>query len=392
MNKVNEKYGVWISNNIKFDTSYEAFLYASNNASTVNFSYHHDVYNNFDVSNLGKVDLNVLYQIRALRLREKYDYLILYYSGGSDSHNVLRTFIDNNIKLDEVCIKWPKPLLDGKFYTANTEDTTAKNYWSEWDYAVKPTLEWLASNRPDIKITFKDFIGDPDSMDIDKMFEDTAHHGFLSGILLNSLVSDSEPELISAGKTVANIYGIDKPKLATYDNKIFMFFSDDPLRTCVRSKINPTGAECFYWDPEMPEIAFEQAYQTAIHYKINKEDRKFLIIPEKHRTAGSNTIPSTEAMRVQQELCKKYIYTTWDYRFQSGKPASESRRDKFFWFHESDELARQKDIFHDNVNQRLRLVDTRFLSGEVSNPNNVIATLKPLGTPAYYITTLDDFK
>ena len=387
MQELNEKYGVWVSNNFKFDDSYDAYRYASDNSAQVNFFYHHDIYNNFDISNLGNTSLDYLYKQRALKLRDTYDYLILYYSGGADSHNILRTFLDNNIKLDEICIKWPKALRDGKFYIANNIDTSARNYWSEWDYAVKPILDWLVKKHPDIKITFKDFVGDPNNMDIDKMFEDTKHHQFQTGIILNSLVSNSEVGLIDKGKTVGNIYGVNKPVLATHSNKLFMFFTDNALRVCVKSTINPYGAECFYWDPNMPEIAFEQAYQTAMHYKANKNDRKFLVIPTKFRTP--ETLSTSVQTAMQDEISKKYIYTTWDNRFQSKKPASQARLDKFYWFYESVELTRPKEIFYDNVSERLKLINTSFLTDETTN-TQVISTLKTLRTPNYYITTLQD--
>jgi len=49
--------------------------------------------------------LDFLYALRARQLREKYDYLVLYFSGGADSTNILKTFIDNNIFLDEIVMQ-----------------------------------------------------------------------------------------------------------------------------------------------------------------------------------------------------------------------------------------------------------------------------------------------
>lgn len=383
---INEKYGVWTSNGKKFDNSYDAFLNASKFGGEVDFSYHHNIFSRVDVSLLGKIPLNILYKDRAQQLRDKYNYLILYYSGGADSHNILRTFIDNGIKLDEICIKWPKPLLEGKFYTPNTFDNSAKNYWSEWDYAIKPTLNWIAKNKPDIKITFKDYIGHPDQLNIDNLFSDTSHHGFMAGILLNSQVSDSEFELIKSGKTVGNIYGLDKPFLVLIDNKIYMFFMDTSLRTCVRSVINPYGAECFYWTPDIPLIAFEQAYQVSLHYKANKEDRKYLF---DLKLKGERNIVKDQ-LQMQNEISKKYIYTTWDYRFQSNKPTSDARLDKFYWFFEQPELNRPKEIFFDNVNQRLSSIKPQFLTSEFTNSMKSFPSLKTRNSPRYYIGDLDD--
>ena len=40
-----------------------------------------------------------LYRRRAQQIRDRYDYLVLFYSGGADSTNILQTFINNDIKL-----------------------------------------------------------------------------------------------------------------------------------------------------------------------------------------------------------------------------------------------------------------------------------------------------
>ena len=92
-----EKYGCWETNGLKFGNKVEALIYASQNDTKVKFVYHDNVWKNFDRSVLGKVSLNQLYKERAQQLRDSYDYLILYYSGGADSHNVLMSFINNNI-------------------------------------------------------------------------------------------------------------------------------------------------------------------------------------------------------------------------------------------------------------------------------------------------------
>src|SRR5210317_184486 len=43
-----------------------------------------------------------LYKKRCQQIRENYDYIVLMYSAGADSDNVLNCFVRNNIKLDEV--------------------------------------------------------------------------------------------------------------------------------------------------------------------------------------------------------------------------------------------------------------------------------------------------
>ena len=44
------KYGEWRVNGVGFNSSYEAYLFASEKNSNVNFFYNHESYNNFDIS------------------------------------------------------------------------------------------------------------------------------------------------------------------------------------------------------------------------------------------------------------------------------------------------------------------------------------------------------
>ena len=140
-----------------FANKITALQYATANKQDVGFYFYNTVWDNFDKSILGKTSLTYLYAERARQLRDKYDYLVLHYSGGSDSHNILHTFLTNNIKLDEVTIRWPKHWLDGKFYTVNNIDTSAKNAPSEFNYTIQPTLDYLKKNHPSIKINIVDF-------------------------------------------------------------------------------------------------------------------------------------------------------------------------------------------------------------------------------------------
>jgi hypothetical protein len=354
---MSEKYGCWTTGGKKFLKKFDALAHASKTGGEVKFYYHNTTWENFNRSLLGRSNLNDLYRERAQQLRDKYDYLILYYSGGSDSHNVLRTYIDNNIKLDEICVKWPKTLQDGNLYIANNVDTSAKNYWSEWDYAIVPTLKQLAQQNPEIKITIKDYIEDINKVKIDEMFENL---NFVrgGGILLNSVVSDSETEQLSQGKTVGHIYGIDKPLIYMNNNKLYMFFSDVCVDQAGRSVFSEDSTECFYWSSDMPELVFEQAYQMCLYYKANREKLQYLWTIKKPTSEERIMIN-----QFQTDLARSILYTNWDYRFQADKPNSASRTDKFFWFYKHSELITLRDQYYGNLFDRVNIINDRFLSG-----------------------------
>ena len=79
----------------KFVSKILAAIKATELKLPMTWHFHDDVF--AKVKPTGQISLKELYKERALQLREKYDYLILNYSGGSDSWTILNTFLENNI-------------------------------------------------------------------------------------------------------------------------------------------------------------------------------------------------------------------------------------------------------------------------------------------------------
>ena len=350
-----EKYGYWTVADKKFFKKYDALLYATTIKQEVKFYYHDDVWNKFDRSLLGKISLPNLYKQRALQLRDTYEYLVLYYSGGADSHNILKTFIDNDIKLDEICVKWPKTLMDGNLYTPNSVDRSGKNYWSEWNYAIKPILEWLVLNRPNIKITIKDYTEDIDKLDISKIFEKL---NFVrgGGMLMNSVISDSDLKYAGSNKKIAHIYGIDKPLLFNHKNKMYMFFTDVCLDQFYKSDLDPENTECFYWTPDFPLLPFEMAYQLTLYFKTNPDKINFT-----WNINSGNPTNNSVVGQFLTDLSRNLLYTNWDHRFQADKP-NETRTDKFFWFYEHSELKNLREKYSYDLQSRISTLGDPYLT------------------------------
>lgn len=363
------KYGYWEVNNKLYTKKYNALVAASQTKSQVLFYYHNDIWDKFDRSQLGKIHLDQLYKERAQQLRDKYQYLILNYSGGADSHNILRTFIDNNIHLDEICVKWPKPLMDGKFYTVNNIDTEAINRWSEWNYSIKPTLEWLKANRPKIKITIEDFIGKADTVDFTNLF-DNVNHIRNAGMLATICISNNDKEYSGKGISTCQIYGTDKPllNLNVKTNCIGMFFTDMAL-DMVWPGEDKENAECFYWSPDFPILAFEMAYQMSIRFELNPELRKFLFRTDPsspNKRSYEPGITQSMCQKVQHDIAIESCYKTWDYRFQTGKMRYPDASDKYAWFFTCNEFDNVRKLFYNQLRERLSNIDERFVPAKTT--------------------------
>jgi len=387
------KYGCWATLPSKklFASKLDAVKYASQTNESVYFYYHDHIWGNFDRSLLGKIPLTTLYKERAQQLRDKYNHLVLHYSGGSDSHNILHTFITNNIKLDEISVRWPKPLRDGKFYTPNATDTSARNAVSEWDFAIKPTLDWLASNRPDIKITIVDY-----ASNLTETITSVEHieSRILSmnvnrgGFATLAMWVDPATEINISQKKMSNIghiFGIDKPILILKDNNICVQFMDAVFENSLipESKVEER-VEPFYWSPDFPLLALEQAYQSALSFKHSKE--LMSLIEQSTTLTPSDMLKRFEG---QGNVQKKILYKdSWNINtFQAGKP-NVARSDWYFWLYENKELEPLRNNWTQAFNNLMEGIDQRLLL-TASFENLSIPSIRPVRTKPFPILSLD---
>ena len=349
-----------------FLNKYKALVAGTQTKQDVKYHWYDSAFTSFDRSRLGKVSLNEMYKQRAQQIRDSYDYVILNYSGGCDSWNILKTFLDNKIKLDQVMVCWPFTAAERKVYNSNKNDTTAFNFMSEWDFTTKPDLEWLAKNHPEIKIELIDwadpFVNDSNFVSYDK-FDQLNHFHNLADLSRSTLFSETEKKLIDQGKTVATIWGIDKPQVyfdATTKTMSMRF--PDSVTTVGHPPIyNPHGTEFFYWSPKMPELAFEMAYQTVQWFKTRPGYQQFLF-PADNK---SYVMPYINYVQVNQIAARDACYTTWaekENKFQVNKSTSISRQDKDSWLYTSSELTHHVSKWKGIFKEHAFVLDSIFIA------------------------------
>jgi len=289
----------------------------------VKYHFYDDVFQNIRIDRTQDISLEELYKQRALQLRESYDYLILNYSGGGDSYNILRSFIDNNIKLDHIFVYWHTSLVDKNLYNVNSLDTSNENFHSEWDLVIKKDLEYIANKHPEITIEIKDW-----TLDLNENFYNdytlVSKAGNPMAFARTKKLftfSDTETRMADKGLKVASIYGTEKPFIVWKDNRFYFYFKDK-MGVHQPNPNNPFGTEYFYTTPNFPELTVAQAHLVADFFKTNMD--KFFLVkapslrPEKRNFKTKDYYNETEEYR---EIVKHVCYPKWDFnRFQSGKP------------------------------------------------------------------------
>jgi hypothetical protein len=324
MNYVNGLYEV---ENQIYLNKVQAILEGSKNRSKVKWKYYDDIFSKAAAKPIEKISIVELYRQRAEQLRGSYDYLILNYSGGSDSHNILQTFIKYNIKLDAIYVQWPESLMDKGLYVPNSVDKSNANFHSEWDLVLKKDLEWISKNKPEIKIEIDDWTHSIK----EKFYNDDLFLANVSNLpsiarsQKQNTFSKFETKWASQGKKVASIFGVDKTNIVSRGNEWYFYFMDTAFMAQPNPE-NPYGLEYFYHTPKFPELAVVQAKMLIEWYKQNPK-HLFLVKSRSEREIDDPTYKSWPRSRHYEEFSQvseifKFVcYPFWDFnRFQADKP------------------------------------------------------------------------
>jgi hypothetical protein len=315
------------------------------------------------------------YRRRAQQLREKYDYLLLTFSGGGDSTNVLDSFILNNIHLDEVMVWWPRHLTAGKYVPNPSED--AKNYSSEWDYLIEPKLKWLEKVAPRTKITIVDNLVDlkPEESK-DDLTKITVRHTW-NGIKRWQGFDSVLEQRQKTHKNCAIIMGINPPVIAKMKRHFLVYFVDSLANALYGPDYTDQGlcrnVEFFYWTPDMPELVREQAHALLNNLRLNPQ---FLnLVSEWNIDSSGKRVQVGDLgsdYEKQRRWIKSVLYPSYDYRnLQVNKIKNMIGRSEWFsWFYDNPHSHEIIQPHLSAITSHQNLIDPSFLihrNGEVND-------------------------
>jgi hypothetical protein len=312
--------------------------------------FYQEVYSNLDWAQDSNKTLVEWYRLRALQLRERYDHLILNFSGGSDSWTILKAFVDNGIHLDEIVVRWPFYATSRKHIPST--DVSSTNLLSEWDFTINPMLKQIESQNPEIKITIDDW-----SIDLDKieLTDDQWHYytDYLNPacLLKANQKTPTEERLISKGKTCAQIVGVDKPQMFFSNGKIYCYFLDK-LGNSRRMLDQDRNLELFYWTADMPELVHAQAREIFNVLKF----QPFLI-----NLIDKNIPYNRERKNLWDKFVTSVIYKDYASRnfFQTKKSSSCLIYDGDAWLHQEKNL-RLLDSWESGIKNLYASIDKKY--------------------------------
>lgn len=227
----------------------------------ITWHYNDDIFSSYDWTVEPKESLSELYIARCRQIRDAYDYVVLLYSGGSDSDNILNHWLQSDCKLDEIASIW------------SVEGSKDKNHFqeAEIDRVVFPKIQQLK----DAGIEFNFRLIDRTKIVLEYLHRFKGDWLYNQNYFItpnaasNSIFREMIPEwknIIASGKKLCLVWGAEKPVLTRtgYDHKYYTRFSDiidGQVQPYVQNKYyDGWYDELFYWAPEMPEIVSKQCH------------------------------------------------------------------------------------------------------------------------------------
>jgi hypothetical protein len=258
--------GYWTVDSEEFNNKVKAILYAQEkNLGTDSIQYHYNDqwWDQHDWSQEPVENLDDLYVKRAKQLRDQYETLILRFSGGADSLNILKTFVENNIKIDIVSVQ---------LWKLGDPDNTIVPNNIEKELIAFPLLKELQSKGADFKVIVSDqselfsvIADDPTWF----LKFDTPRFTLTDIVAHRSCTTEEYQEYNKPSTCV--IVGVDKPRVKVKHNKIWYFEIDDCFHSLHRTNESNMVQEPFYWTADMPEIPIKQSHEVKKFYKNNIE-------------------------------------------------------------------------------------------------------------------------
>ena len=310
-----DRFGFYQVGNVKTYKKFDAINEHIRSGIHPQWVFNDNVFRQYNWTIEPKESLETLYRLRAQQLRDKYDYLVLFYSGGADSTNVLNTFIKNKIKLDEICT----------FFTFDGNKHQYAGNDSEVALVAKPYAEEVIKANPHIKLRLIDISTDVYNLCADHAQLETYIYG-QSAILMPKCgvwqrITDVVPEYkaaINANKRIGFIWACDKPRVLHNGARYYVQFLD-----IIDNVVRPGTSEpveFFYWTPDLPSIVIKQGHIIK-RYLESAELTSMHITLDPTGLACKKTPAGT--LWLTTHGVHSLIYPSWDINtFSVGKSAS----------------------------------------------------------------------
>jgi hypothetical protein len=312
-----DKLGVYRVGDLKFYSKLEAIEMHAKTGIHPHWDFNEAVYSSYDWTIEPSESLLDLYHRRAEQIRNKYDYVVLMFSGGADSTTVLESFLTNGLHIDEIA----------SFQNHSVTGDHNSFLSAEITRVARPKIELLKEKYPWLKHRILDL----GPMEIE-YFSSTKGRDWLyeinsilcpSGVARESLGLKVKEwrDIIDSGKKLCILYGSDKPRVSHKNGRYVFNFLDIFDNTCTVKSMagqQPYTDELFFWSPDLPEICIKQAHMVKRYLsQPNIETAPFITL---EKTSVACTVKNSKTYWLTTHGMHTIVYPNWDITtFSVGK-------------------------------------------------------------------------
>ena len=350
MFEINKKLGYYTVNGVEFDSKIQACFFAQEKNAKVKWHFNDTVFKTYNWENEPQLSLDQLYDLRAKQLRDTYDYIILSYSGGSDSQNIVESFIRQGLHLDEIIVNTMEKA-NYKHTIIDPNNKDPRNAAAEHYLQTIPRLKEIEKRSPKTKITILDMS--------DYLFESWLSAGDASWIMdkkeglnplnvtrFNYIHFDETRKKFDRSKKLALVLGIEKPRTFIHSNGDFYIRFNDrstniiTIENHIKEYDNST-VEYFYWAPESIDILCKQAHIIKKWLELNPNKQQYWY--------GKNMTADLFRTMHEREL-RPILYSTWDNSWYQADKATLDWYSEFdSWYTEGHKGTKHHDIWKQGI-------------------------------------------
>jgi hypothetical protein len=308
-----DKFGFYQVGKFKTYSKVEAIELSNATAIPVHWNFNDEEFGLYDWTVEPAESLKQLYQARARQIRERYDYVVLWWSGGADSYTMLRAFIDQGLFVDELAT----------FHNFGGDGSWDTYLNAEVKRVAIPVAEKILESSPATKFRLVDHIDyQPNLFSVDDNKFDflyKANAVFSPNQLARRYIREKNQDyldLFAQGKRVCFVWGMDKPRVnLEKDRRYAIRFVDivDNSVSPVTQSLNRDWEhdEFFFWSPDAKDLLCKQGHVIMRYLKnIPPEDFDSRWLNRKGNALG-NAVVNGKTWYLTNDGCHRLVYEDW---------------------------------------------------------------------------------
>lgn len=364
---INDKLGFYTVGNQRVESKIDACMLGTKLNITPSWHFNDHVWRTQDCTNEPELNILELYRARAKQIREQYDYIILNYSGGSDSQAMVDAFLSAGLFIDEIVTIWNRKHTK-KIITINDPIMSdARNIEAEFELATRPGLNRIIDASPNTKITYLDVsdatVNNFKALDGEEWLGVTVEHLHPQFVTRwSSTREHNQLKQLDRGLKTAVLFGVDKPRICIKDNRYHLYFIDIIANSFKGAYNRPEYDNFehvfFFWTPDMPEIIIKQAHMIMKWFELNPQFKPILDWP-------SNSYGKRQTYEI---ITRGIVYPEWDLStFQCVKTTSTVYSEWDDWFFKEFQGTSVYDNWFKGISYVEKNIDKKYLKYDFNN-------------------------